>query len=94
MELEIPGCDEGSKNQISGNLEMRRAKLREAKAEPARVMELELPYRCRMRARISGFAGLRNIRKRDRDVLSVSEFGEPRDLVRTRPSFEATAEEW
>ena len=31
MELEIPGCDEGSKYQISRELEMRRAKLSRGK---------------------------------------------------------------
>ena len=51
MKNEIPGCDEKSW-RIGDELSCR-----EAKPEPERVMELELPHRFRMRARISGFTG-------------------------------------
>ena len=55
MKLEVPGCDEGT-------LEESELIFREAKAEPAQVMELELPHRFRMRASTSGFVGLRIVR--------------------------------
>ena len=42
--------------------------LREAKPEPARVRELELPHRFRMRAKISGFAGFGNYQKNERGM--------------------------
>ena len=41
----------------------------EAKPEPARVMELELPHRFRMLTRISGFAGFEGCKNNGRGVF-------------------------
>ena len=56
--------------------ETTQAKLREEKAEPARGMELELPHRFRMRARISGHAVSRtcNLAASQNHTLTVSHF--------------------
>ena len=60
MKPEIPGCDEESGDEPS---------FREAKAEPARFMELELPYRFRMRAGITGFAGFVGYQNSERGAV-------------------------
>ena len=78
MKLEIPGWRRnlgGTGDELS---------FREAMAEPARVMELELPQRFRIRARISGFAGFEYCQNSERGAFfCVIGFYEP-----------ATAGEW
>ena len=48
---------------------------REAKPEPARVMELDLPHRLRMRARIPGFEGFEDRQKFTRYTRGVWQIG-------------------
>ena len=53
-------------------------RFREAKTETARVMELELPHRFQMLARIIGFAGFGDSQNNERGIfLSTNEFGVP-----------------
>eukprot|EP00614_Pseudopedinella_elastica_P004305 CAMPEP_0172596294 /NCGR_PEP_ID=MMETSP1068-20121228/16067_1 /TAXON_ID=35684 /ORGANISM="Pseudopedinella elastica, Strain CCMP716" /LENGTH=129 /DNA_ID=CAMNT_0013395253 /DNA_START=385 /DNA_END=772 /DNA_ORIENTATION=- len=75
MDLEIPGYYEGPDIKYRGILRRDEPSFREAKAEPARVMELELSHRFRMRARNLGFAGFK-------DDASVNEFGEHQAKLR------------
>ena len=87
MRLEIPGYDEGPKYREI--LRCDDLSAREAKAKPARAMELQLQHRFRMRSRISGFSGFKDHQNSERGmVLALT------SLASTRSIFEATAEDW
>ena len=61
---------------------------REAKNEPARVMELELLHKFRIRARISGYSGFEDRQNNERRMF-LAQTG----LVRSRSRFQTSAKE-